>query len=141
MTDDLLEILLVEDNPAEADLVREALSGGPFRLEVIENGVQALEALRCGASRPELLLLDLNLPGLDGAAILRAVKQDAGLRSLPVVILTSCRAAERIRECYENYANCYVVKPAGLDEFFGAVRAVAEFWRTVAERPPQRGVR
>ncbi len=137
MPDERFEVLLVEDNPADADLVREALEGGAFRLEVIGNGARALAILREGVMRPGLILLDLNLPGLSGCAVLSALKQDAVLRTIPVVILSSSRAPQDIQSCYENHANCYVVKPSGWERFLDVVRAVAEFWRTVPERPPR----
>ncbi len=136
MPDERFAVLLIEDNPADADLVREALEGEAFRLEVIADGDRAVATLRQGTMRPGLILLDLNLPGLSGSAVLSALKQDAVLRTIPVVIFSSSRGCEDVRRCYENHANCYVVKPPGLEQFLKVVRAVAEFWRTVPERPP-----
>jgi CheY-like chemotaxis protein len=138
----LLQLLLVEDNPGDVELTREALHEVPVpcRLSVARDGAEALRFLRregahAGAPRPDLVLLDLNLPRLDGRAVLAAVKQDPALRAIPVVVLTTSRAPADVREAYALHANAYVVKPADLDAHFAAVRALVEFWGAVAARP------
>ncbi|MDF1502215.1 response regulator [Roseisolibacter sp. H3M3-2] len=137
-----LELLLVEDNPGDVELTREALREAalPCRLAVATDGAEALRVLRregahADAPRPGLVLLDLNLPKLDGRAVLAAVKGDPALRDVPVVVLTTSRAAADVREAYALHANAYVVKPADLDAHFAAVRALVEFWGGVVVRP------
>jgi CheY-like chemotaxis protein len=137
-----LELLLVEDNPGDVELVREALHEmpSPPRLSVVHDGVDALAFLRgegrhAGAARPDLVLLDLNLPKLDGLGVVVEAKGDAALRDIPIVMLTSSRAAGDVRRAYAAHVNCYVAKPVDLDEYFATVRAVVEFWGTVAVRP------
>jgi CheY-like chemotaxis protein len=136
-----LELLLVEDNPGDVELVREALHDlPPLRLSVVHDGVEALAFLRgegrhVGAPRPDLVLLDLNLPKLDGLGVVGEAKRDAALRDIPIVMLTSSRAAGDVRRAYASHVNCYVAKPVDLDEYFATVRAIVEFWGTVALRP------
>ncbi|MGZ8376214.1 MAG: response regulator [Gemmatirosa sp.] len=136
-----LELLLVEDNPGDVELVREALRElPPLRLSVVHDGVDALAFLRAqgphaGAPRPDLVLLDLNLPKLDGLGVLSEAKGDDALRDIPIVMLTSSRAASDVRRAYALHVNCYVAKPVDLDHYFATVRAVVEFWGTVALRP------
>lgn len=137
-----LELLLVEDNPGDVELAREALRDLPLalRLSVVHDGVEALAFLRrqgrhTDAPRPALILLDLNLPRRDGLGVLADAKADAALREIPIVVLTSSRAEPDVRRAYALHANCYVAKPVDLDQYFATVRAVVQFWGTVALRP------
>ena len=136
------EILLVEDNPADVSLTRSALHTGPVaaHLHVASDGVEALEFLRHegehrDAPRPDIILLDLNLPHKSGADVLREIKDDADLRSIPVVVLTTSGAQEDVRASYERRANCYVTKPVTLDEYAAVIQAIEAFWLLVAELP------
>jgi two-component system, chemotaxis family, response regulator Rcp1 len=137
-----VEILLVEDNPGDVRLTREALKEGKVsnRLHVATDGVEALAFLRregeyADAVRPDLILLDLNLPKKDGRQVLGEVKGDPALRQIPVVILTSSQAEEDICRSYDLHANCYVTKPVDLDRFMTVVRAVEDFWLTIVRLP------
>jgi two-component system, chemotaxis family, response regulator Rcp1 len=140
---DPIEILLVEDNPGDVELTREALHDSKvhMRLSVVNDGVEALAFLRRetpyeDAPRPDLILLDLNLPKKDGRAVLGDVKQDPSLRHIPVVILTSSQAEQDILRAYDLHANCYVTKPVDLDQFITIVRSIEQFWFTVVKLPP-----
>ena len=137
-----IDILLVEDNAADARLTREGLkqAGIVNALHVAEDGDQALDYLyrRNGFGsepRPNLILLDLNLPGTDGRTVLRTIKQDKNLRSIPVVVLSVSEAEADIAQSYESHANCYIPKPIEFDGFLAAVRAVEDFWFTVVRLP------
>jgi CheY-like chemotaxis protein len=139
-----VEVLLVEDNPGDVRLTREALKEGSVRsrLHVARDGVEALAFLRrqgehAGVPRPDLILLDLNLPRKDGREVLTEIKADATLRQIPVVVLTSSRAEEDIRRSYDLHANCYIAKPVELDRFIHVVRSIEEFWFNVVELPPE----
>jgi CheY-like chemotaxis protein len=139
----MFEILLVEDNPGDVELTREALveSKVHMRLSVVSDGVEALAFLRregrhADAPRPDLMLLDLNLPKKDGRAVLGEVKQDPALRNIPVVILTSSQAEQDIVRAYDLHANCYVTKPVDLEQFMTIVRSIEQFWLTVVKLPP-----
>ena len=139
---DPVEILLVEDNPGDVELTREALldSKVHMRLSVASDGVEALAFLRregtyAGSPRPDLILLDLNLPRKDGRAVLGEIKQDPALRHIPVVILTSSQAEQDIVRAYDLHANCYVTKPVDLDQFITIVRSIEQFWFTVVKLP------
>lgn len=139
---DRIRLLLVEDNPGDADLTKETLEAGrvPFDVSVLVDGAEAIAYLRREppyqhAPRPDLILLDLNLPKLDGRAVLAEVKQRADLRSIPVVVLTSSDAEHDIDRSYALGANCYLTKPVGLAAFQAAVRAVEEFWFSVVKLP------
>jgi two-component system, chemotaxis family, response regulator Rcp1 len=131
-----VHILLVEDNPGDVRLVRESLreSGLPHRLTVATDGVEALERLR-GAERPDVILLDLNLPRKDGREVLAEVKADSGLRSIPVVVLSSSDAQDDVAAAYALHANCYVTKPVDLDQFLEVVATIQRFWMGVAKLP------
>ncbi len=138
----VLHILLVEDNPGDADLTRDALESGKVlvRLTVVADGEQALAYLRRQppheqAERPDLILLDLNLPRLSGREVLTEVKSDESLRAIPVVVLTSSDAANDISKSYALGANCYVTKPVGLAEFQTIVQTVENFWFMVVKLP------
>lgn len=137
-----IDILLVEDNPGDAELTREALVDSKLlsRLHVVRDGVDALAFLRqegayVQAPRPDLILLDLNLPRKDGRAVLTDIKADPALRLIPVVVLTSSQAEEDVARAYELSANCYVSKPVGLEQFMTIVRSIEQFWLTVVKLP------
>ncbi len=137
-----IEILLVEDNPGDARLTREAMRAAKMTnvLHVVEDGVQAMEFLRrrshfSEAPRPDLILLDLNLPKKDGHAVLAAVKTDPDLRRIPVVVLTTSRSEEDVLQAYDLHANAYVTKPVNLDQFMRIVALIDEFWLNVVTLP------
>jgi CheY-like chemotaxis protein len=142
MTGRPVEILLVEDNPGDVRLTIEALREGKVRnhLSVAEDGEEALAFLRregshAGAPRPDLILLDLNLPRKDGREVLAEIKADPRLRSIPVVILTTSQADQDVARSYELSANCYVTKPIDLEQFIGVVRSIETFWLTIVTLP------
>lgn len=129
------EILLVEDDPAEVRLTREAVSecDRPIRLHVATDGDSALDYLhqRDGLAvspRPNVILLDLDLPGKDGHHVLREIKADPALRRIPVVVLTTSSAIEDVQRAYDAYANCYIRKPADLDTFVDVIRMIHSLW-------------
>jgi CheY-like chemotaxis protein len=137
-----IEILLVEDNPGDVRLTIEALKEGKVsnRLSVARDGVEALAFLRregphANAPRPDLILLDLNLPRRDGREVLAEVKADARLRRIPVVVLTTSKAEEDILRTYDLHANCYITKPVDLDQFISVVRSIDDFWLSVVRLP------
>ena len=139
-----VEILLVEDNPGDVRLTREALREGKVRnnLAVASDGVEAVAYLRkegehAGAVRPDLILLDLNLPRKDGREVLAEIKADPSLRHIPVVVLTSSQAEEDIVRAYDLHANCYVTKPVDLDQFIRVVESIENFWFTIVKLPPE----
>jgi CheY-like chemotaxis protein len=136
-----IEILLVEDNPGDVRLTIEALRDSKVRnnLHVAVDGVDALAFLRRGqhaqAPRPDLILLDLNLPKKDGREVLAEIKADAILRTIPVVILTTSRAEQDVLRSYELQANCYISKPVDLDQFITVVKSIEDFWLTIVTLP------
>ena len=137
-----VEILLVEDNPGDIRLTRMALQQGqiPKKIRVAEDGETAMAYLRqqgefAGAPRPDLIVLDLNLPRKSGYEVLEEIKSDDVLRAIPTVILTTTDQYGDIRRCYELMANCFVTKPVGLDHYIQAVRAIEEFWLRTASLP------
>jgi two-component system, chemotaxis family, response regulator Rcp1 len=132
----VINILVVEDNEGDIRLVREALKQAkiPCRIGIARDGVAAIENLRQGA-RPDLILLDLNLPRKDGREVLREIKQDPELQHIPVLVLTSSRAQEDIVNAYRLHANCYLAKPSRLDDYFSLLAAIEEFWTRVAHLP------
>lgn len=137
-----IRILQVEDNPGDAELTREALSASRLHVSIdtVGDGQDALDYLRNvspfeNAPRPDLILLDLNLPRMDGGQVIAAIKEDPKLRSIPVVILTSSAAESDIVESYARGASCFVTKPVGLDEFQKIVRSVGDFWFTIVRLP------
>jgi CheY-like chemotaxis protein len=139
-----IDILMVEDDPGDVRLTREALKGSKLlhSLNVVEDGVAALDYLRRNppyrdAVRPDLVLLDLNLPRKDGREVLAAMKQDPALRAIPVVILTTSQAEEDVLRAYNLNANCYVTKPVDFDQFMRIVRTIEEFWLNVVTLPPK----
>ena len=137
-----IEILMVEDSPGDVRLTQEALRDAKVRnnFHVARDGVEALEFLRrqgdfTNAPRPDLVLLDLNMPRMDGREVLQEIKADPELRLIPVVILTTSKAEEDIVRSYELNANCYITKPVDLDQFMNVVRSIEEFWLTVVKLP------
>jgi len=137
-----IEILLVEDNPGDARLTLEAMREAKVRnrMHVVEDGVEAMEFLRRqgrfgDALRPDLILLDLNLPRMDGRAVLAEVKADPALKRIPVVILTTSNAEKDVLRAYDLHANCYVTKPVDLAQFMKIVAQIDEFWVKVVTLP------
>jgi CheY-like chemotaxis protein len=137
------DILLVEDNPGDARLAQEALKEGRMtsRLKVVVDGVEAMSFLRreggfASAPRPQLVLLDLNLPRKDGREVLAEMKSDPDLCRIPVVVLTTSQAEQDVLRCYDLHANCYITKPVDLDRFIAVVRAIEEYWCSVVTLPP-----
>jgi chemotaxis family two-component system response regulator Rcp1 len=137
-----VEILLVEDNPADVRLTQEALKEGKVynNLHWAKDGVEALEFLRRQgrygkAPRPDIILLDLNLPKKDGREVLQDIKNDDKLKRIPVVILTTSKAEEDVLKSYNLHANCYVTKPVDLEQFIKVVRSIDNFWLTVVTLP------
>jgi len=139
-----IKILLVEDNPGDADLAREALEESKIKndLYVVDDGEKAMQFLyRQGeytsVPRPDLVLLDLNLPKKDGREVLKEIKSDPGLRRIPVVILTISKAEEDVLKSYDLHANCYITKPIDLSQFMKVVRSIEDFWLTIVKLPPE----
>ena len=137
-----IEILLVEDSLADARLTKRALlkSRVPSNLHVVRDGVEAMafvlrRAPFAEAPRPDLILLDLNLPRKDGRAVLAELKSDERLRTIPVVVLTTSVAPDDIETCYQLHANCFLVKPVDLEAFTSTILAIEEFWLTRAKLP------
>jgi CheY-like chemotaxis protein len=137
-----IEILLVEDNPGDVRLTQEALKESRVlnNVSVVKDGVEAMaflgrEGKYCDACRPDLILLDLNLPKKDGREVLADVKANEDLRCIPVVVLTSSRAEEDILKTYEHHANCYITKPIDLEQFVGVVKSIEDFWLTIVKLP------
>ena len=137
-----VEILLVEDNPADVRLTQEALKEGKVfnNLHWAKDGVDALAFLRregkhAGAPRPDIILLDLNLPKKDGREVLHVIKNDEKLKRIPVVILTTSKAEEDVLKSYNLHANCYVTKPVDLEQFIVVVKSIDMFWLTVVTLP------
>lgn len=138
-----IEILLVEDSPTDALLTRRALADARLinRLHLVEDGVQALAFLRkeppyTDVQRPDLILLDLNLPKKDGREVLAEIKNDDDLKIIPVVVLTTSRADEDILRSYRLHANCYIAKPVDFDSFTDAIATLEKFWFAVVTLPP-----
>jgi len=137
-----IEILLVEDNPGDSRLAKEALKESKLKnnLYIAEDGVEALNFLyRTGKyskmPRPDLIILDLNLPKKDGREVLAEIKNDDNLKRIPVVILTISKAEEDILKTYNLHANCYVTKPLDLDQFMKVVKSIEDFWLTIVKLP------
>lgn len=137
-----VQILLVEDNPGDIRLTKEAFEEARLGNELhgVTRGDEALDLLRqqdenIETSRPDIILLDLNLPGMTGLEVLEEIKQDSDLRSIPVIILTSSEAEEDIVKSYEEYANAYLTKPINVDEFIELAKFLGEFWIRMVELP------
>ena len=138
----VFEILLVEDNEGDIELTQRALREEALNcnISIANNGVEAMEFLHKqgsyeGAPTPQLIFLDLNMPRMDGKRFLETMKADPKLRVIPVVMLTSSQSESDIRDCYERYASCYVVKPFNGKEFSNTVRKVVDFWRGTGQLP------
>ena len=139
-----IEILLVEDSPSDIELTVEALAGGKIgnHLSVVVDGVQALEFLHrqgkfADAPRPDLILLDLNLPRKDGREVLMEIKTDANLQTIPVVVLTTSEAEKDVLRAYALHTNCYITKPVDFKHFLKVVEAIECFWLTIVKLPSQ----
>jgi CheY-like chemotaxis protein len=136
------EILLIEDSPSDVRLIREAIKESTLSVEitVAKDGIEAMEYLRSclrGQSRtPDLILLDLNLPRMNGREVLREVKGDPRLRQIPVVVMTSSQSEDDISAAYGLNANCYVTKPLELGQYIGVFQAIEDFWFGTAQLPP-----
>jgi two-component system, chemotaxis family, response regulator Rcp1 len=139
-----IDVLLVEDSPGDVRLTREALAdaNGAIRLHVACDGVEAMSFLAregkyAGAPRPNLILLDLNLPRMDGREVLAQIKADPILKTIPTIILTTSEAERDVLQSYELRANCFLSKPVQLDAFESLVRSINDFWLTKAKLPHQ----
>jgi len=139
-----IEVLLVEDSPGDVRLTREALKDAKVQvgLHVASDGIEAIEFLKregkhANAPRPDLILLDLNLPRKDGREVLKEIKEDAALKSIPVVILTTSASEADILRSYQLHANCYISKPVDLEGFLKVVQSIDSFWLSVVKLPPQ----
>lgn len=137
-----VEVLLVEDNPGDVRLTQEALKDGRVlvNLTVATDGVEALEFLKGSGAhpskpRPDLILLDLNLPRKNGREVLEEIKADEDLKRIPVIVMTTSKAEQDIHKAYNLNANCYVTKPVDLDEFLNVVKSIEDFWLTVVTLP------
>ena len=138
-----VEVLLVEDNSGDVRLTLEAMKEGKVinNLSIASDGVEAMAFLRKegrhkNAARPDIILLDLNLPKKDGREVLAEIKADPSLRLIPVVVLTTSQAEEDILRTYNLHANCYVTKPVDLEQFINVVKSINDFWFSVVKLPP-----
>ena len=138
-----IEILLVEDNPGDVRLTQEALKEGKVynNLNVVYDGVEAMAYLRregkyVDAVVPDIILLDLNLPKMDGREVLAAIKDDKNIKRIPVVVLTTSKDDEDVLKVYDLHANCYITKPVDLEQFLHVVQSIKDFWFTVVKLPP-----
>lgn len=137
-----VDILLVEDNPADVRLTEEVLKEGRIysNLHVVTDGEEALSFLRrsdkyANVPRPDLILLDLNLPRKDGREVLAVIKADPDLRQIPVVVLTTSRNDDDIQQIYDLHGNCFITKPVDLDQFIYVIKTINNFWLTLVEYP------
>jgi CheY-like chemotaxis protein len=137
-----VDVLLVEDNPGDVRLTREAMKEARIavNLTVADDGLEAMKMLRqeapyAGRPLPDLVLLDLNMPKMDGREVLRLIKTDGKLKHIPVVILTTSAAEKDIAQSYDMHANCYITKPVELDQFMEIVKSIEGFWLTVVKLP------
>jgi two-component system, chemotaxis family, response regulator Rcp1 len=142
-----IEILLIEDNPGDVDLTKEALQDAKVRnrLSVVDDGAKAVDFLyKKGpyddAPRPDIILLDLNLPKKDGRQVLEEIKADPQLADIPVVILTTSQAEEDIIRSYQLHANCYITKPVDFKQFMLVVKSIEDFWLTVVKLPKRKSL-
>lgn len=140
----IFDILVVEDNPGDARLTREVLneSNIPSCLYIVNDGVEAMEFLRNkgrfkDSPKPDLIIMDLNLPRKDGRELLAEVKDDENLKYIPIVIMTISQAEEDILKSYKLHANCFITKPIDLNEFIKVIKSVEEFWFTIVKLPPK----
>jgi two-component system response regulator len=140
----VIEILLIEDNPGDVRLTQEVLKEGKIsnHLNVVEDGAQAIDFLHrhgrfAHAPRPDLILLDLNLPRKNGREVLAEIKLNTDLKRIPVVVLTTSQAEEDVLQVYDLNANCYIVKPIDLEQFIKVVRSIEQFWLTIVKLPSE----
>jgi len=134
----ILNILLVEDSQEDIDLMREALKGSAVLndVHVAQNGQEAMDYLRDpSTSKPNIVLLDLNMPKKNGRQVLQEIKSDPSLRVIPVIILTTSRSQNDVHECYLHHCNCFIWKPIDLEGFFSVVRKIEDFWFNFVELP------
>ncbi|MGH7814079.1 MAG: response regulator [Candidatus Binataceae bacterium] len=139
-----VDVLLVEDNPGDVRLTVEVLKDGKFhnRLAIVADGVEALDYLHrrgrhAEAFRPDLILLDLNLPRMDGREVLAAIKSAPELKRIPVIVLTTSAADADVLKSYNLQANCYISKPVDLEQFIRVIRQIQEFWLAIVRLPPE----
>jgi two-component system, chemotaxis family, response regulator Rcp1 len=137
-----IEVLLIEDSPGDVRLMQEAFreAHAPIRLHVVSDGIEAMcflnrMGVHSGAPRPDLILLDLNLPRMDGRDVLAQVKENSHLKAIPIVILTTSLAESDITQSYQLNANCYLAKPVQLEEFESLVKSLNDFWLNYASLP------
>jgi len=140
----IIDILLVEDNPGDVRLIQELFKVNILynKLHIVEDGVEAMDFLYrrnkySTAPRPDLILLDLNLPRMDGKEILAKIKNDESLMLIPVIVLTTSEAEEDIIKSYKLHANCYITKPIKIDSFMKIITTIKEFWLTIVKLPPK----
>ena len=140
--DSLVQILLVEDNPGDIRLTQEALKEGNLsnNLNVVKDGVEAVAYLKqereyAGKPMPDLILLDLNLPKMDGREVLEEIKSDSQLKRIPVVVLTTSNAEQDVLKSYNLHVNCYINKPVDFDKFFDIIQKIEDFWLSTAILP------
>ena len=139
-----IEILLVEDSPSDATLTVEALKAGKVvnKLNLVEDGIEAMAYLKCEgkyakATRPDLIMLDLNLPRKDGREVLAELKNDPELKTIPIIVLTTSRSDKDILQSYQLNANCFITKPVDFAHFIDVVKSIEQFWLTVVTLPPK----
>jgi two-component system, chemotaxis family, response regulator Rcp1 len=136
-----IQILLVEDNEGDIVLTLEALSEGKLKnqVSVVRDGAEALDYLyerkNTPALLPDLILLDINLPKIDGKEVLQTIKNDNDLKTIPVVMLTTSSSDRDVKEAYDNHANCFITKPVDLNKFFEVVKVIEDFWISIVKLP------
>jgi hypothetical protein len=140
----MIDILLVEDNPGDVRLTREVLKDGKINniLNVVMDGEEALDYLHKrgnhgAAQKPDIILLDLNLPKIDGREVLEHIKNDPDLKRIPVIVLTTSDAQTDILKMYDNHANCYITKPVDFAQFINVVKSIENFWLSIVQLPPK----
>ena len=140
----MIDILLVEDNPGDVRLTREVLKDGKISnsLNVVMDGEEALDYLykrgaHATAKRPDMILLDLNLPKIDGREVLEQIKNDPNLKRIPVIVLTTSDAQSDILKMYDSHANCYITKPVDFAQFINVVKSIENFWLSIVQLPPK----
>lgn len=135
-----INLLLVEDNPGDVRLIQEAMRANNFKLHVVRDGLEAMDFLIQrgkfeAAEKPDLIILDLNIPKKDGHEVLAEIKNDRELKSIPVIVLTTSYARSDITKTYASHANCFITKPTGLEQFMKVMRAIELFWLETVELP------
>lgn len=145
---DSIDILVVEDNPGDARLIKEVLNDNKFysSLYIVNDGVEAMEFLHnqgkfSSVPKPDIIILDLNLPKRDGREVLAEIKSDNELKHIPIVIMTISQAEEDILKTYKLHANCYITKPIDLNEFIKVVKSIEDFWFSIVKLPPKSGLK